>query len=89
VLAEETEILFAERRAEWLPDLEAYEQRLTNVSPHDLYTTCLETLRQKHEHVQHLTEETHQLIRFIEDEIHALKVQELWPNKVPTLAEVL
>jgi len=89
VLAEETEILLAERRAEWLPDIEAYEQRLTNVSPLDLYTTCLETLRQKHEHTQHLIEETHQLIHFIHDEIHTLKEQNLWPDKVPTLAEVL
>ncbi len=88
-LAEETEILLAERRAEWLPDIEAYEQRLTNVSPHDLYTTCLETLRQKHEHVQHLTEETHQLIRFIEDEIRALKEQKLWPDRVAALTEIL
>jgi hypothetical protein len=89
VLAEETEILFAERRAAWLPHIEAYEQRLVNVSPHDLYTTCLETLRQKHEHTQHLIEETHQLMRFIHDEIDALRKQDLWPDKVPTLAEIL
>jgi hypothetical protein len=72
-----------------LPHIEAYEQRLVNVSPHDLYTTCLETLRQKHEHTQHLIEETHQLMRFIHDEIDALRKQDLWPDKVPTLAEIL
>ncbi len=88
-LAEETEILLAERRAERLPDIEAYEQSLANVPPSDLYIACLEKIRQKHEHVQHLTEETHQLIRFIHDEIQALKRQQLWPVKVPTLAEVL
>jgi hypothetical protein len=89
VLAEESEILLAERRAERLPDIEAYEQKLANVSPFDLYTTCLETLRKKHEHTQHLIEETYQLIHFIRDEIHALKGQKLWPDNIPTLAEVL
>jgi len=89
VLTEETEILFAERRATWLPDIAAYEKRLANASPHDLYTACLETLMQKHEHAQHLIEETQQLIRFIHDEMDALRKQDLWPEEVATLTEIL
>jgi hypothetical protein len=88
-LVDEIEILLAERRAYWLPTIKTYEQRLVNISPLDLYTACLETLRQKYAQSHRQDEESYQLVHFISDEIGSLKKQCLWPDKVPTITEIL
>ncbi len=49
MLGEEVEILFAERRAAWLHDEDAFDKRLAAADPLALYQACLRALRDKFE----------------------------------------
>lgn len=68
-LAQEVEILLAQRRAAWSNDLGLYEQHLAVVDPLVLYHACLDALREKLKHFP--LNETLQLQKFI----HLLKVE--------------
>lgn len=50
LLAEEVEILLAERRAAWAGNLHEYEHRLARTDPLSLYHACLNSLREKFRH---------------------------------------
>lgn len=90
MLAEETEIMFAERRADWEPDHSAFEDRLTAADPLTLYCTCLEALKEKFERYPSRGEEfIQQFVHFLYTEIKTLHELDKWPGSIPTLAEIL
>ena len=90
ILAEETEIVFAERRATWEPDHATFNRKLIMADPLVLYCTCLEYLKIKHEHshfrhdgvIQHFSQ-------FVRHEIEALQELHKWPEQLPTVGELL
>ena len=78
MLVEEIQIFLARRRAECSSDPSEYEKYLRTIEPMDLYTTCLEAIREKfapysHKEILHIRE----FYRFIKDEIQ--EVQNLSP----------
>ena len=90
LLAEETEIIFAERRAESKPDHTTFNKKLINADPLTLYCVCLEALREKFEHSrQRENEIIHHFAHFIQTEIKALHELKKWPARLPTVAELL
>jgi hypothetical protein len=90
ILAEETEVLFAERHAEWEPDHRTFIEKLIMADPLVLYCACLEYLKVKYEHTHYRDDEVSQhFAQFIGDEIEALQELNKWPGKVPTIAELL
>jgi hypothetical protein len=90
LLAEETEILFAERRAEWEPDHTTFIKKLIKVDPLTLYFVLLEILREKFEHSQFRGNEAIQHFdHFIHNEISVLQELHKWPEQLPTVAELL
>ncbi|MBN2146335.1 MAG: hypothetical protein JW726_03060 [Anaerolineales bacterium] len=89
-LAEEVEILMAERRSEWLSDMDGYEKRLMDASPEVFYAACLQTLHEKFIHFPGLeTELMQDFCSFLWGEIDALKDQDAWPENVPCLEDIL
>jgi hypothetical protein len=90
VLAEEIEILLAERRAAWDHDLSIYNKRLSAVDPLILYIACLEAIRDKIRHSP--TGETstkRELVQLIQVEIKTFHEPHEWPLYVPTIVELL
>lgn len=90
ILAEESEIILAERRAKWEQDEDEFDRRLVNVKPFDLYVACLTHLEKKHQRSQHkdLPHINH-FLNFIHSEIQELKDKRLWPFLVPELEKIL
>jgi hypothetical protein len=90
LLAEETEIIFAERRAEWEPDHTTFNKKLIMADPFVLYCACLEYLEVKYEH-SHIRDDgvIQHFAQFLHDEIEALQGLHKWPVKLPTVAELL
>jgi hypothetical protein len=88
-LAEETEIIFAERRAAW-PDDADFDARLVKVAPDVLYAVCLEALRARFAEMPHqgLPQVT-QFTSFLRAEISALEDENRWPGRAPGLGEIL
>jgi len=88
-LAEETEIIFAGRRAAW-PDDADFDARLAVVPPQVLYTACLEALQARFNEMPHqgLPQVT-QFLSFLRAEMAVLQDQNLWPGIVPALDEIL
>jgi len=88
-LAEETEIIFAERRAAW-PDDADFEDRLVKVAPEVLYAACLDALRDRFAGMPHLgLPQVTQFTSFLRAEIAALQDENRWPGRVPGLGEIL
>jgi hypothetical protein len=90
ILAEETEIIFAERRAEWEPDHKTFIKKLIVADPFVLYCACLKYLKAKFDH-SHIGDDgvIQYFVQFIHDEIEALQESHTWPAKLPTIAELL
>lgn len=89
ILADEVAILLAERRAEELPDLNAYTRRLVGKDPLVLYRACLKALREKYTDISH--HESPSIVAFssfISTEIDSLYAADLWPNRVPDLVDL-
>jgi hypothetical protein len=90
ILAEETEIIFAERRAEWEPDHTTFNKKLINADPLTLYCACLEALREKFEHSRLLDNDIiHHFAHFIQTEIKVLQKLDKWPERLPTVSKLL
>jgi hypothetical protein len=90
LLAEETEILFAERRAEWEPDHSTFNKKLIKADPLSLYCACLDALREKFDRSQFRGNEAIQhFAHFIHNEITALQELHNWPSRLPTVTELL
>ena len=90
LLAEEVEIIFAERRAAWEPDQSTFKDRLRATDPFTLYCICLESLIEKFERYPSKEDEfVQQLIHFLNTEIKTLHELDKWPVSLPTIANVL
>jgi len=90
IFAEETEILFAERRAEWEPDHTTFNKKMIKADPLTLYCVCLEALREKFEHSRlRDSENIHHFAHFIQTEITVLQELNKWPARLPTVAKLL
>jgi hypothetical protein len=90
LLAEETEIIFAERRADWEPDHSTFKDRLTAADPFILYCVCLEALKEKFERYPSRGDEFIQrFVQIINNEIKTLHELDKWPVSIPTIAEIL
>ena len=90
LLAEETEIIFAERRADWGPDHSTFKDRLTAADPFILYCICLESLKEKFEQYPPREDEfIQQFVHFLNTEIKTLHELDKWPGSLPTIADVL
>ena len=90
MLAEETEIIFAKRRADWESDHSTFKDRLTAASPFTLYCICLEALKEKFERYPSRGNEfIQQFIQFIHVEIKTLHESHEWPLYVPMIDELL
>lgn len=90
ILAEEMEIILAERRAAWIPNEEDYERRLVKADPLDLYIACLDFLREKYEkNSRKELPHTHHSLKFIHEEIDVLRKLGVWPFLVPRIDKLL
>jgi hypothetical protein len=86
ILADEVNILLAEKRVREISDLDAYKKRLVCTNPLLLYCTCLKELRDKFTHYVHPDTPSQQSFsNFITSEIETLQSEGLWPNRVPDL----
>lgn len=90
LLANEVEIILAERCAEWLPNQSVFKRRLASQEPEVLYAACLLHLVDKfeaclHEDMPHLLD----FLVFLQAEIESLKETQRWPTDVPELAALL
>ena len=90
MLVEEVEIILAKRRAIWGHDEGEFESRLVNIPPSQLYATCIEelTMQFEHDHSGEMTE-YHDLYEFILAEKLGLKNEGLWPERLPSISEIL
>ena len=90
LLAEETEIIFAERRADREPDHSTFKDRLAAADPFTLYCTCLESLKEKFERYPPREDEfIQQFVHFLNTEIKTLHELDKWPVSLPTISDVL
>lgn len=73
MLAQEAEVLFAERRAARAAEPDQYEQRLVAADPVALYLACLAALRERFKHYPTLGDDRmRQFIHFLNDGSHAI-----------------
>jgi len=89
-LVEEVEIILATRRAIWGQDEREFTTRLKNVPSDVFYAACFQEFQDRigHSHVKEI--ETIQDFRnFIVGEKRSLTEEGLWPEKVPTISEIL
>ncbi len=90
LLAEETEIIFAKRRADWEPDHNTFKDRLSAADPFTLYCICLESLKEKFERNPPRGDELiQQFVHFLNAEIKILHELDKWPPSLPTIADIL
>ena len=90
LLAVETEIIFAKRRAEWVHDPAIYDKRLSAADPLILYIACLEAIGDKFERYPSRGDEfIQQFVQFIRVEIKTLHELHEWPLYVPRIDELL
>ena len=90
LLAEEVEILLAERRAVWSRDLNAFEARLASIAPFVLYTACLNTLRRRFQQLHPISEGSAQkFYHFLVTESRELQAIHPLPAHTQTLSELL
>lgn len=90
LFVEEVEILLAERRAALLENKNAYESHLAYVNPLNLYVTCVHTLIEKYEHMDHKENpEIMGFLNYIHAEFKRLKDEELAPLIIPSIEELL
>ncbi len=92
VLAEEVEIILAERREVWdeahkqIP----FEQCLAEVDPFILYLSCLKNLQEKFSlFPKPLPEYLGKFVHFLRMEIKRLQSEQLWPLYVPDIEKLL
>ncbi len=90
MLAAETEVLLAERRAAWLSHPDSYDQRLASIDSLDLYAVCLTTLEEKFAQF-HASDDEQRLrfLHFLRTEQQRLSDEGLWPPRAPKAEEVL
>jgi hypothetical protein len=90
LLADEIEIIIAQRAATWLPDLETHQKRLASMDPFTLYTSCLKKLENKYQTHEH--QELTRVIKFrifISNEISELQKMDRWPKHIPDIEDLI
>lgn len=89
ILAEESEILLAERRAAWSKERD-FEERLGEVDPLELYIASLDFLRKKYDGELHRDSPQNLLfLNFLHHEISALRSVGHWPFLLPDIDDIL
>jgi hypothetical protein len=89
ILAEECEIILAERRAAWLKERN-FNEHLAATDPLKLYIACLSFLRKKYQGNLHMNSPHYiSFFNFLNEEIIALRGQGLWPFLTPEVDEIL
>ena len=87
---EEVEILLAERRVVWAEDLSVFEERLEKISVSLLLAVCLTELEMKFDATQSKkVVADRQLLEIVEGERQYLRDAGRWPEKVPSITEIL
>lgn len=92
ILAEETEILLAERRSAWEDKEDEYERRLGAVEPLRLYYACLVSLQEHFKKIHLLKdEEQYHVLSVIKAELQqrAMPAGEMEEGKVERLEDIL
>jgi hypothetical protein len=90
MLTKEAEILFSQRRADWLPRQEAYERRLASLDPRSLYASFLVSLeRRLHALPDREDLSAGELLEFVEMELEVLKSKHRVSEPIPPLSEIL
>jgi hypothetical protein len=92
MLAEEIEILLAERRAAWLPNVDHFNKKLATVDPFVLYATCLESIRCSYLRLPVVTNTRAQdMLGFVRREMRVLRERGQWASwwSAPALADIL
>lgn len=89
-MVEEVEIILAKRRIIWVQDVEEFEARLEKIPSLVLYSACLVELQTTigHSHTRE-TSEIQDFNKLIVDEKRSLIKEGLWPEKVPSVSEIL
>jgi hypothetical protein len=90
LLAQEVEILLAQRRAAWEHDPETFDRRLVAADPLALYLACLEAIRQRFAHFPNTEDDF--MVKFkhtIKAEIDHLKDEWSPVLPMPTLEAIL
>ena len=89
ILAEECEIILAQRRAAWYSERN-FNEHLATVDPLKLYVTCLNFLKKKYQGNLHRNSLQYiSFLTFLNEEIRALRGLGLWPFLVPEIDEIL
>jgi hypothetical protein len=73
LLAQESEILLAERRAVWGHDPDTFDQRLAALDPQVFYVTCLEAILARFDHLPGPDDEIRKFRHVLHTEITALQ----------------
>ena len=93
LFVDEVEILLAMRRAAWLkqnPHLHAYEERLCQVKPTDLYIACLQGVEERLTRISNGSSELGLHLRTaIRAELHWLKETGIWLGDRKRLEDVI
>jgi hypothetical protein len=89
ILAEESEIILAERRAFWSKEGD-FEARLAAVEPLQFYMACLDFLRKEYEGDFPKDSPSISLFKnFLRGEINALREADHWPVHLPEIKDIL
>jgi len=87
MLAQESEILLAERRAAWSHAPQVFEQRMVNAAPLVLYQACLHAILRRFEHFPNPGEEIVHFVHVLRAELTALRDDGL--GEPPALDQIL
>jgi hypothetical protein len=89
ILADEVEILLAEKAADCLPDGGAQDQYLSAMDPWVLYVACLHALEDKFQsHRYDVMASNSAFKAFVQNEISILKRDHRYPEDLPRLEEI-
>jgi hypothetical protein len=92
MLAEEIEILLAERRAAWLPNVDQFNKKLAAVDPFVLYAASLEAIRASYLRLPVATNtRAQEMLGFVRREMRVLRERGQWASwwSAPSLSDIL
>ncbi len=92
MLAEEIEILLAERRAAWLPNVDHFYKKLAAIDPFVLYASCLETMRTSYLRLPAADNmRAQEMLGFLRREMRELRERGQWASwwSAPSIIDLL
>ena len=90
ILASEVEALLARRRAAWMPNLAAYQQRLAALDPITLYIGCLRSLAMRLEDFPPAWKSANiEFLNLLGSELIRLEEQAVGPHGLERLDELV